>query len=890
MRRFVIFSITINLLLRTVSGNTFDDFEYLLKQAKTDTAKVMVYNRFARELMNEQNRNYLEAQQYAEQGLSLAELIHFDKGRAELYRTMGIACYYLNEYEHALVCYQEAAEITEKLNDLTGMAQNYYNISLIYSTQSKIYYSLDYALKALSLWEQTDNVAEMFETYGIIVQLYKNVSEYLLAADYAILSLQLAQKTGNRREEALQYESLAGINIAMGNTLAVEDYYNQSLEIFEELNDQLQVAHITHSMAANLYLDNDPKTAFTLLRKSANIYEKLAPDSRLLFFVYNNIANLFLNENQNDSAVYYKEKALNIAILSGNYQTMSNAYNITGAFYMDRGNISRAEKDFLKAYDIALKSGLVNMQTNALSGLSDIYRKKGDYKTAVTYLQKYQALKDSLNDENNRKSIQQLTMQHDFEKAETEKAETLRLQLSHQQQDIRQQRIFVLIASIIMVFASVFLVFIVRSNKRNKRVNVKLEQQHVEILRINDELKESHEELSAYRDHLEEMVREQTAKLRQSEIQLRTLSDNLPGGCIYRKHVFHDGKEIISYISSTAEEWLGMNAEIIMGNIDQFYRQILPEDLEKKRIFEQESMDTMSSYSCEYRLMKGDKEVWLLENAMPHADRNQSIVWDGIIIDITERKKFEKELIESKEHAEESDMLKSAFLANMSHEIRTPMNGIVGFLNFIEREDLSAEKRQAYTSIIRNNVQQLLQLIGDIIDISKMDSRQLALHFVKFDLNNLLNELDIFFSDFILKRDKKLELVLDRSSFISPSIIESDPIRVRQILSNLIGNAVKFTEKGYIRFGYKLTEHNSKLYFFVEDTGIGIPESKLGYVFERFRQVHDEQTQSKYGGTGLGLAISKNLVEMMGGQIGVKSDVGMGTSFYFTLPYQDKKA
>ena len=887
--RFIIFSITLNLLFTAVWGNTSDDFDFLLKQAKSDTAKVMVYNNFARELMNDQNRNYAEAQQYAEQGLSLAELIHFDKGRAELYRTMGIACYYQNEYEQALLCYQEAAEISEKMNDLTGMAQNYYNISLIYSAQSKIYYSLDYVLKALSLWEQAENIAEMFEVYRIIIELYKNVNEYLFAADYAILSLQLAQKTGNRREEALQYEALATINTEMGNTLAVEDYYHQALEIFEELDDQLQVARITLSMAANLYLNNDSKTAFNALRKSAAIYEKLAPENRSLFSVYNNIANLYINENENDSAVFYKEKALAKAILSDNSQTMSNAYSIAGKFYMDNGNISRAEQNFLKAYDIALKSGLVNLQSNALSGLSNINRQKGDYRTAVMYLQKYQALKDSLNDENNRKNIQQLTMQHDFEKAETEKAESLKLQLAHQQQDIEQQRIFVLVVSIVLAFVAIFLIFIFRSYRRNQQTNNILEQQHVEILRINDELKESHDELSNYRDHLEEMVREQTAKLRQSEIQLRTLSDNLPGGCIYRKHVFHDGKELISYISSTAEEWLGMTAEAIMSNSEQFYRRIFPEDLEKKRMLEQECMNTMSSYSCEYRLMKGKTEVWLLENAMPHADKNQSILWDGIIVDITDRKKFEKELIEAKEHAEESDMLKSAFLANMSHEIRTPMNGIVGFLNFFERGDLSVEKRQTYANIIRSNVQQLLQLIGDIIDISKMDSRQLSLHSVKFDLNSLLNELDIFFSDFILKKDKKLELVLDRSELISPCIIDSDPIRVRQILSNLIGNAVKFTEKGYIRFGYSLTDNNSKLYFYVEDTGIGIHESQFDYVFQRFRQAHDEQTTAKYGGTGLGLAISKSLVEMMGGEIGVSSNIGVGTIFYFTLPYLPQK-
>jgi signal transduction histidine kinase len=221
----------------------------------------------------------------------------------------------------------------------------------------------------------------------------------------------------------------------------------------------------------------------------------------------------------------------------------------------------------------------------------------------------------------------------------------------------------------------------------------------------------------------------------------------------------------------------------------------------------------------------------------------------------------------------------------MSHEIRTPMNGIVGFRGVIERDDIPAEKRQSYAGIIRSNVQQLLQLVGDIIDISKMDSQLLALNYVPFDLNNLFDELEIFFHDFILKRDKKLELVLDRRQFVSNCVIHSDPVRVRQILSNLIGNAVKFTEKGYIRFGYQPIDNLSKLRFFVEDTGIGIQETKKKYIFERFRQAYDEKTQALYGGTGLGLAISKNLVEMMGGQIIVESEVGIGSTFCFTLPF-----
>ena len=870
----------------TVLGNIPDSLENRLKRAASDTAKVMEYNRFARDLISGQNREYHQAQQIAHEGLMLAEHVHFDKGRAELLRTIGSAYYFLSDFEQSLKYYEQALNICEKMQDSNGMALNYYNIHLIYDAQSKIYYSLDVLQKAMSIWRQLGNTNYEIIASRSIIQLYQDIGDLQLAKVYAEEALQLAIETGNRRQQALLFDMLATIHILIGGSKEVaEDYFQKSLQIYEELNDQLAVARITHNIASEIYL-NDMEMAATLLRKSANIYEKLSPTHHHLFEIYNSFANMFQAINQDDSTKYFKKKALNKAILSENAQTIANAYDTTAMFYLQKGNINLAENYFNKAFEIAVKTELYSVQSSSLWGLSTVSYRKGDYKTAFEHLRKYQVMNDSLSREENKKNVQKLTMQYEFEKDMTEKNEAIKAQLERQQQAIKYQQIIVTIISIALLCTAILLVFVIRSHNRNRQANMKLEQQHREILHINSELQKSHCELSRYKDNLEKMVEEQTEKLQQSEMQLRTLSDNLPGGCIYRKYVFPNGKEIITYISNTAEEWLGINAETIMDDINRFYRQMAPEDLEKKRQLEQESIRSMSPYSCEYRLMKGDREVWLLENAMPHADENQSIVWDTIVVDITDYKKFEKDLIEAKEHAEKSDKLKSAFLANMSHEIRTPMNGIVGFLNFIEREDLPAEKRHAYTGIIRGNVQQLLQLIGDIVDISKMDSQQLSLHRITFDLNKLLNELEIFFQDFILKHDKNLELLLDRSEFISPCTIESDPVRLKQVVSNLIGNAVKFTEKGYVRFGYKLTENRDQLYFFVEDTGIGIPESKKEYIFERFRQAHDGKTQILYGGTGLGLAISKNLVEMMGGKINVDSEEGVGSSFYFTLPYR----
>ncbi len=867
-----------------------DSLENKLNAAVSDTAKVMAYNRIARDLTGETISDHNEALDYADRGLALAEKIGFRKGEAELLRTSGIIYFYKNEYETAIDRYQKALNLCESLHDDEGMAQNYYNIGIVYREQSKIYHSLENLLKALSLWKQSNSTANMLSVYKDIIRLYQTVEEYAVATNYAEEALKVAETSGNKSEEASLYDMLARISTSTGNAWAAEDYYARSLKLYEESDDQLQVARITQNMAANLF-SNDSEKAMSLLRKSAAIYEKIAPTNSTLYTIYNNMSHIFGFENEPDSAEYYKMKALNKAISSENPATIAGAYYSVGRFYSDKNQMRRAEKYFLEAYRLAEAGGLANTQSNALAGLSAINYQQGDYQKAIEYLQKYQAVKDSLTKEENRKNILHLTMQYEFEKAEREKNETIKARMERQEQAIRQQRAIVFVFSATLIFTAFFLVLIFRSNRINRQANVKLENQHREILRINNELQASHDELFGYKNRLEDMVREQTAKLQQSEIQLRTLSDNLPGGCIYRKYLYPDGREVVSYISSTAEEWLGLSAETIMQDVDNLYSRIVPEDFENGRKAEQESIRTMSSYSREYRLRKSDEEiVWLLENAMPHAGENQSIVWDGIIVDITDRKKFEAELIRAKEQAEESDMLKSSFLANMSHEIRTPMNGIVGFLSFIERGDLSPEKRQAYIRIIRSNVQQLLQLIEDIIDISKIDSHQLALHPSVFDINVLLDEVEVFFNDFILRKDKKLELLTDRSGAVHPGSIEADPVRVRQVLSNLIGNAVKFTHKGYIRFGYRLTENCSELYIFVEDTGIGIPAKKQKVIFDRFRQVYNEQTQVTYGGTGLGLAISKNLVEMMGGSIGVESNEGAGSTFWFTLPFLPIKA
>lgn len=246
---------------------------------------------------------------------------------------------------------------------------------------------------------------------------------------------------------------------------------------------------------------------------------------------------------------------------------------------------------------------------------------------------------------------------------------------------------------------------------------------------------------------------------------------------------------------------------------------------------------------------------------------------------------LERELMDAKIKAEESDKLKSAFLANMSHEIRTPMNGIIGFSELIDDESITEGNRKKYIEIIRNNGKMLVNLINDIIDFSKIEAGQVHVVSKAFSLNQLLSNVHASFLTEHLKQTKpQVKLRVRRGLDNDKCYIHSDPVRLQQILNNLIGNSLKFTDQGYIEFGYSINTEKGLIQFYVTDTGIGIPADKLQTIFDRFVQADNSSTR-KYGGSGLGLAISKGFVDLLGGEMWVQSTEGAGSTFCFTLPY-----
>lgn len=254
-----------------------------------------------------------------------------------------------------------------------------------------------------------------------------------------------------------------------------------------------------------------------------------------------------------------------------------------------------------------------------------------------------------------------------------------------------------------------------------------------------------------------------------------------------------------------------------------------------------------------------------------------------------EIQRLETAVQHAKIRAEEADILKSNFLANMSHEIRTPMNGILGFAQLLKNEE-SPDERERYIDIIYHNGMMLVNLIDDIIDLSKIDAGQLTVNPADCNLDNLMFEVYTFFNEIKFKQEKEhINIRLLNLNDDESNVLYTDSQRLRQVLVNLIGNALKFTERGSVEFGYIINEEKSNIEFFVRDTGIGIPKDKQDIIFDRFRQVQEGSTR-KYGGTGIGLYITKHIVELLGGNIWFESEVEEGTTFHFTLPYHESRS
>lgn len=361
--------------------------------------------------------------------------------------------------------------------------------------------------------------------------------------------------------------------------------------------------------------------------------------------------------------------------------------------------------------------------------------------------------------------------------------------------------------------------------------------------------------------------------LRESEENYHILLDTLPDFVLLHKNnqIEFINQAALNVIGETLE---GLKGKTIFDYVKPEYRALIARNIQRRVAGEE-----VGDYEIELMTSRGDI-LYAIVRAKPVMWKNEMALL-AVLIDITERKRFESELRDMIEIADAASRAKSEFLANMSHEIRTPMNGIVGMTDLLIDTTLNDEQRE-YAEIVRNSADTLLTIINDILDFSKIEAGKMDIHVSEFDVRTLIeNTLSLFAHR---AHEKGVELGYLMTTDV-PDRIEGDSVRIRQILTNLLGNAVKFTNQGEILLHVSIRYENEAplIEFRVIDTGIGISQDKVASIFDAFTQA-DASSTRKYGGTGLGLSISKQLVDIMGGTIEVESVVGKGSVFCFALP------
>lgn len=394
-----------------------------------------------------------------------------------------------------------------------------------------------------------------------------------------------------------------------------------------------------------------------------------------------------------------------------------------------------------------------------------------------------------------------------------------------------------------------------------------IDNPHKEIFFLYTEFRKAIEQIK-----IRETERDLAEKsLRYNEIKYRELAEFLPQGIFET-----DNTGLITYVNKAWLDLFGYTRKDIRDGINFKDLLLIPDKnhfLDDARIFDIETMARKKNGS-EFNINLYTNRIY---------KDSKLIGIRGILIDVTQKTKFINELQIAKTRAEQSDKLKSAFLANMSHEIRTPMNAIIGFSALLSDPTISSENQKDYIKYIQSSGEQLLKLIDDIIDIAKIEAGELKIKKDVTLVNSTIVELQTIFNQLKMMQGKNIDIIINPFYSSSEFAIFTDPTRFRQILTNLINNAYKFTHSGYIEIAY--AKYGNTLQFYVKDTGIGIFKNMQDSIFDRFVQA-DHPKGRQFGGTGLGLTITKHLVNLLGGKIWVNSEPNVGSTFYFTLPFE----
>ncbi len=728
---------------------------------------------------------------------------------------------------------------------------------------------------------------EMFEKFNIVIfGDDKNV----------IREMNKLARIKTLKEKAITVTStttLTGIDDAQ-IVFLLKEYENKLTSVFDRIEGKNILLITDKSKEVRLIMINfynaENGTLQFEINKANIINQQLSLDADIVL----------LGGNEIDIASLYKEGQKSLRDLQKNIEQLEKVTSLQKKYIQQqRDSVSNqririneqlklleTQSQLLKAKEkelVGMNEKLLEQQKQLNKNSELLQVKENDLLKQVQNIKKQELRLDSLNNEL-KKQTEEFKRGNEYLRILNDKIISQEKVLKEKGALIRTQQ-FVLLLVMIISFLTILLVFSVYKSYKNKKALTEKLENLVE--ERTNALKITNEELIV---ELEKHKLTEN-KLKQSEEQFRLISENVADMIVM---LDLNGKRI--YSNPSYKPILG-DTKALVGT--DSLKEIHPDDREKiKKIFE-ETIKTGIGKRAEYRLIGYDESIHYIESQGSVIKNNKGEITNVVVIsrDITERKKIEEELkiyrenleelvkqrtaelIIAKEKAESADRLKSAFLATMSHELRTPLNSIIGFTGILMKGIAGPlnEEQMKQLSMAKGSAQHLLALINDVLDISKIEAGELVVSIRQFEFNRSIEKV----CDIIkpLAEKKNLALVINVPSV--PIQIKSDEKRVEQILLNLLNNAVKFTEHGFVKIDSQLSEN--KIITKVIDTGMGIKKEDMDILFKPFRQIDTGLTRM-HEGTGLGLSISKKLTEKLGGSLTVESEFGVGSTFSLILP------
>ena len=786
--------------------------------------------------------------QYAETAIGIAKK-HNDKlSEAKALKVIGDVYRKLDYDRLSLPYYNRALELTQKVKNLNLESELQITLGDVFYKMNKNDSAFQYYQKGLELAQKEGDQIGIANSTLKIGNVYWYRTNYDKALDMYLKALNIYEQHKYKKGIAKVYNNIGSLYTVLGDYKNSIIYLKKSLQYFADFDDAESLSELYFRLGNTHAKMSNYDTALLYLDLSKSIFDSLHFE-RKSAYVDESKGNIYFQRGNTLKAI---EIALNAYKRFKKFDYVWGAIetsNDLGRYYMKLGDFTNSKLYLDEALISATNVKSLELLKDTYRDLSNLYKLKKDYKKSLDFYHKYQVMNDSVSIREKTTRIAELQAKYETDKKEQE--------IRHKNAEIyknielikRQQFHLYLfgfgIAIILLLTFGLFRQYKLLENKGKK------------IERINEEL--------------DLRVRERTSALRLTQFSIEHAADPIFWIDSKGRFVYANNSACINLIYSKEEILRKKITDIIpkfsINDWKDFW------EITKKE----------GSLVVETNFIRKSKSEFPVEIILNYIYHEQKEYAFAFMRNISDRKQKEENLKKEKEKAEEADKLKSAFLANMSHEIRTPMNAIIGFSDMLLHEDFSSDEKQEFANIIKTSGDTLLKLIDDIIDVSIIEAGQLKINKSAYYVNSLLKEIHLFFMGEKKRLNKdKIELKLAELNFDDQILIHVDQVRFRQVLTNLLGNALKFTESGCIEIGYYI-QKNKSINIYVKDTGIGIPIEKISTIFERFNKHIDDK--KLYGGTGLGLTISKKLAEQMDGSLTVESSPGQGSIFMFTLPY-----